>query len=210
MSLKIFLKVDKRKLIILVSVFIIATILGTVSHEFGHYIFAKFRGINMQIHYGFTSYVFDENLRNKTLFDQYIITLGGPIQTILTGTVGFLLLYFSVKNSSQKFTVKQWIYVFLSLFWLRQTANFVLWISKGIFSGHWSVRADEIKIAIYHKLPLYTFIGITGITGLAISLVVIFKFIPVKDRFTFVLSGLIGGVAGYILWLEILGKLLLP
>lgn len=49
-----------------------------------------------------------------------------------------------------------------------------------------------------------------GVIGLIIPLFVIFKFIPNRMRLTFILSGLLGGVIGFILWMNILGPKLLP
>lgn len=57
------------------------------------------------------------DLSNKGLF----ITIGGPLQTLLTGTLGLTLLLVRRKSIYQNgLKVFDWFSVFLSLFWLRE------------------------------------------------------------------------------------------
>jgi hypothetical protein len=51
---------------------------------------------------------------------------------------------------------------------------------------------------------------LTAIFGIIVLTVVVFKFIPTQQRLTFIASGLIGGVSGYILWLHLLGQIIMP
>jgi hypothetical protein len=51
---------------------------------------------------------------------------------------------------------------------------------------------------------------VTGIIGVIVLVIVTFKFIPKLQLMTFILSGIIGGVAGYLLWLEWLGPVIMP
>ncbi|WP_301161956.1 hypothetical protein [uncultured Winogradskyella sp.] len=44
--------------------------------------------------------------------------------------------------------------------------------------------------------------------GLLISCYVVFKIIPIKYRFTFIVSGLVGGISGFAIWLGFLGEAL--
>lgn len=207
----IVFKIETKLLLILIVAFIIATAVGTVSHEYGHYIAAKLRGINTEVHYGYTSVIYDGNLRGATRFDRFIFTLGGPVQTIFTGTLGFILLFIFQKNkNSSVLRLIQWFFVFLSLFWLRQTANFMMWMIGYLLRGKFSVRGDEIKLAKHLELPNWAIILPTALLGFMVAMVVIFKFIPIQQRFTFIIAGLIGGVSGYIIWLELLGKIIMP
>lgn len=202
--------------------FILTTIIGTLSHEWGHYIVAKKLGYNASIHYAYTSWERPDELSetnyikgvqiNRYYRNSFWIGMGGPLQTMLTGTIGLLLLSFSRRRmrTLQELRPGQWILVFLSLFWLRQAANFVLWSGDYLLKGDFSRSADEIKMAYYLELPFWSLIAITGIIGLFILGIVIFRFIPKHQRFTFVLAGITGGVAGYFLWLELLGPKLMP
>lgn len=203
-------KIDKKLLVILIIAFIFATIVGTLSHEFGHYLFAKLRGVNSEIHYGYTSLIYDGNLRGKVKFDYFIFTLGGPFLTILTGIIGFLLLFKYNPKKNSIFSIKHWIFVFLSLFWLRQSANFVTWNIGFLINGRYSSRGDEIKLAKYLGWESWSIILPTAIIGVLVTAIVIFKFIPFEKRFTFIIAGFIGGILGFFIWLEFLGEIILP
>jgi hypothetical protein len=201
-----------RKLFLYLSLaFILMTIIGTISHEFGHYLSAKILGFNSRINYGMTML---ENNPNKSMSNKeyFLFTLGGPIQTILTGTLGLALLFLFRKtfNQTEKLSVLQWTLIFISLFWLRQVANMFTWILFYFINGKFGMRGDEIKIARYLELPKWSVLLTTAVIGAFVLWKVIFIFIPEKVRFTFILSGLAGGICGYIFWLKIFGKILMP
>ncbi len=103
-----------RKLFFTLSiVFIIMTIIGTITHECGHYLFAKILGYNTRINYGYT--ILESNL-NKSMSqkENFIFTLGGPFRTIFTGTLGVALLYIFRRtfNTIEKLSFFQWILIF--------------------------------------------------------------------------------------------------
>jgi len=232
---------DTRLFLILTAAFILATVIGTISHEAGHAIVAKCLGFQPRIHYASTSRgdseVLDsleditekyqkqleedslfpekeryDRLGQKLLNDGLWISLGGPVQTMLTGTIGLLLLFFRRRSfwHTQQLNVGQWALVFVTLFWLRQTTNLLLWVAGYFVTKEFSSRGDEIRLAIQLDLPFWSLTVITGFIGLLILSIVIFKFIPRLQRLTFILSGIMGGVAGYFLWLHWLGPVLLP
>ena len=202
---------SKKLFLSLSLAFILMTIIGTISHEFGHFISAKILGFNSKINYGATSL---ENNPNKIMSEKeyFIFTLGGPIQTIFTGSLGLLALYLCRKTffRVEKLSFRQWLIIFISLFWLRQLANLFTWILGFFIKGKFSERGDEIKLARYLNLPNWTIISSTALIGFIILTIIIFKFIPKKERLIFIFSGLIGGISGYILWLHLLGKILMP
>ena len=202
---------DKRLFVYLSLAFILMTVIGTVSHEYGHYLSAKILGFNSRINYGMT---FLENNPNKLMSakEYFIFTLGGPIQTILTGTLGVILLFISRKSYSQidKLSFLQWSLIFASLFWLRQVANLFTWILFYFIRGRFGIHGDEIKLAEYLNLPNWSIIFLTALIGATVLIIVMFKFIPKKVRFTFMLSGLFGGISGYILWLRLFGEIIMP
>jgi hypothetical protein len=234
------MRFDKRLFILLSFAFIIATIIGTLSHEFGHYIVAKGLGHKARIHYAsvgsdapasfdsmytiiskYREQIEDgssfpgkekyDQLARKYSNDNLMITTGGPLQTMLTGTIGLMLL-FVWKNSFRSrhpLSPGQWTLVFITLFWLRQTANMILGLGTFVLTKR-SPYSDEIGIAWNLGLPPYLLLIVTGVIGFIILCIVIFKFIPKNQHLTFVLSGIAGGVAGYVLWLYMLGPVLLP
>jgi hypothetical protein len=203
---------DKKLFIVLFFSFIAATIIGTVSHEFGHYIVAKYFGYDTQIHYASTSWHYPDP--NNPIVTGYpiAITLGGPIQTMFTGTIGIVILFLS-RNSffqADKLSFRQWFIIFISLFWLRQTANLCTWLGSYFVNGKLSSRGDEIHIANYYHLPNWTVVTTTAIIGTLLLAIIIFKFIPLGQRSTFLSAGLTGGIAGYIFWLVLFGKYIMP
>jgi hypothetical protein len=115
---------SKLSLLLILSItFIVFTVVGTISHEYGHIIVAKYLGYETELYYGSMSYnhsqeeikfeeIYKKNkssiqnkedfpekatyqrLVKKLYYDNLFITIGGPVQTILTGTIGFILLLF--------------------------------------------------------------------------------------------------------------------
>jgi hypothetical protein len=221
--------------------FILSTIIGTVSHEYGHYTVAKSLGYSSTVSYGYT-YWEDSKTRpfidstyskyskeintkadfprknefdlihNKQMNDDFWITLGGPVQTMLTGTLGmFLVLYQRRKIlTTQRLNFYQWFCIFLSLFWLRQFANLVTWIIGYFLKGKFSLNGDEIILALSLAIPKATLAILTAIIGLLISMFVIFKVIPADKRTTFIAAGFFGGIFGYIFWLYLIGPIVMP
>lgn len=203
---------EDKLLLYLTAGFILAVIAGTLSHELGHYLVAKSLSFDAGMNYRSAYFLLHDGQRLKTPEERFLITLGGPAQTMLTGSVGFLLLYFYRRYYMQaaRLSFKQWSLVFLSLFWLRQPANFVMWAASGLFTGNFSDNGDEVKISRYLGLSDWFVPAVTGIAGAIILVIVFSRFVPKGQRLTFLLSGLIGGIAGYFFWFEWAGKMILP
>ena len=232
---------DKRLFIWLTTSFIFATVIGTLTHEGGHYIMARSFGYEAHINYmsswwtdtknsEFTDTIYskyraelmaDKDFPEKEKYKEickvhgkngFWITLGGPLETVLTGTIGLLFLFAFRKSFDNvtKLTFRQWFLIFVSLFWLRQTANLFTWVGSYFVKGEFSQRGDEIHLAHHFNLPEWTIITLTAIIGAIVLSIIIFKFVPTKQRLTFIASGLVGGIAGYILWLELFGKVIMP
>lgn len=233
--------IDIRNLLIFSLTFVIFTIIGTISHEYGHIIVAESLGYETTLRYGSMSYKdsetndklfkifnknriaiennldFDqkteyENLSNKLKSERFLITLGGPLQTIITGTIGLIFIFFRRKRIDQNgLRIIDWLAVFLSLFWLREVFNVVISIGNELTSPNGTYFAgDEKNISEFLHFWDGTVSIILAIIGLAISLYIIFSIIPKNIRITFILSGFIGGIVGFILWFDYLGPVLLP
>jgi len=204
------LQIDKHLFIWLFLSFIGATVVGTLSHELGHYVLAESLGYDAQIHYGAMGVV--QSPVDSRPSDGFWITFGGPLQTMLTGSIGLFLifLYRDRFRGAESLAVWQWVMVFIALFWLRQTANLATWIGGYLWRGSWSSRGDEIRLAKDLGIHEWTILSFTGLIGLSVLALVIFMVIPVKQRWTFILAGLFGGITGYILWLHVLGRIVLP
>ncbi len=229
----ISIKIDFKWLPFFVILFFSFTIIGTILHEYGHILVAKSFGYKTHLHYGsMNSSIKNEYLELNTFYmtnksaimkeensifkekieeinrKSFWITVGGPAQTILTGCLGLLILYF--RRYKKQFNFIDWLAVFLSLFWLREVFNLITGILSGLFFKSNYFSGDEYEISKILKLPEGTFSIFLGFIGLLVSLLVVFKLIPKSKRFTFIFSGLIGGLSGFYIWYEILGPKLLP
>jgi len=200
------MKIDRRLLAYLICGFIIATVAGTLTHEFGHYIIARSLGYKAHISYAYTSH------DTATGRDSFLITLGGPAQTMLTGTVAFVLLFIFRRpfSSMNSLSFKRWLLIFIALFWLRQVANFFVWLMGNLIGKNFEHAPDEINLSRYLNLPDWSIIFSSAILGAIILSVIIFKFIPIQQRLTFIISGMAGGVLGFIFWILLLGPVILP
>lgn len=202
-------KIDWKLFAFLALGFVAATIIGTLSHEFGHFAVAEALGYDSSIHYGYTSYDGDK----PVVYPDYIwVTMGGPLQTMLTGTIGLSALLLALKKyrDSEKLDFWKWFWIFICLFWLRQTANFATAL-PAIMNGRINrSRADELRLDLYFGLPRPTVMTITAAIGCAVLAFVVFRVIPLEQRLTFLLSGLVGGILGYVFWLGFFGKYILP
>jgi len=188
--------------------FILFTIIGTVSHELGHVAIAKILGYDTTLYFDSMSY----NFNNQTpKFHSFLITLGGPAQTMATGIIGLgILQYRNKKNHPRQLDLLDWFCIFLSLFWLREVFNLIMSLMSEMINPDGSYfSGDEAGLALLLDLPLGTFAILFASIGLLIVLYVIFNKIHKKDRLTFIISGLIGGIIGFILWMNILGPLIM-
>jgi|SRR5690554_7677811 hypothetical protein len=243
-----------KSLLILTIGFILFTVIGTISHEYGHIIVAKSFGYETTLHYGSMNYLpkgyledkdviavrdltkdyvdieydsWPKDIKEKTeeynniLQKRYwnkksnsglLVTVGGPLQTTLTGTIGLLILLWRRKSIYKNgLKVLDWLAIFLSLFWLREIFNLVTSIGGELISpnGTW-FGGDELYISQSLNLWSGTISLILATIGTIIAIYVVFRIIPKKIRLTFILSGFIGGIVGFILWMNIIGPKILP
>lgn len=240
MQFPITLSVNPRLFALLSLGFVLATIVGTVTHEMGHYVMMKRYGFNPTIHYASASYGYNPEYEKFSNFYEvhkekiqstqdspekeyfqnkirernrqfFIITLGGPVQTMLTGTVGILLLWLYRKKlySNGKLKPLAWLAVFLAFFWSRQVFNFLMSIPD-IFKERRYYRSDEPKISLYLDLPHWAFGMATAVIGAILLIWVVFYVIPKKQRLSFLCAGLVGSALGWFLWMDVLGPVVLP
>lgn len=222
--------------------FVAFTIIGTLTHEMGHIALAKFQGYETHLGYGYM-YPISPNekeitaiyLNNDEAIEEgrdfpdkpkwealvetenkhgFWITLGGPLQTILTGTIAFVILY-RRKNriASGPLKFADWILIFLSLFWLREVANPLKRLLSSTMRGNPSLvggGGDEAHLERYLDLWEGTITLPLAFIALVIATYVMFKIIPKPLRFTFILSGFLGGIIGFCFWFYWAGPILLP
>ncbi len=201
--------IDIKSLLVLTATFVVFTAIGTVSHEYGHIIVAKYLGYETTLHYGSMSYDKGAEISHSNVF---WITVGGPLQTTLTGFIGLLVIFLR-RNLIKEIGLRwvDWLAVFMSLFWLREVFNLLMSIAYELISPNGSYfGGDEVFISYGMDLWEGTIPILLGVMGLLISIFVIFRVVPNRLRLTFIVSGFLGGVLGFILWMYILGPKLLP
>jgi hypothetical protein len=164
-------RINIRLVFLLSLAFILFTVIGTLSHEAGHLLVAKAKGYDVRMNYGHTywrgKYVnemlneygknisepgikqkYDE-LKKSRLRDSLQFAAGGPLQTMLTGTLGLILILWQRKKfyQAKELNFGQWILIFICLFWLRQLFNFTGQTLAYFRYGLITSRSDEIGIA---------------------------------------------------------------
>ncbi|MBO0936033.1 hypothetical protein J2I47_05690 [Fibrella sp. HMF5335] len=238
----------------LVLSFICFTILGTLLHETGHYVIAKYYGFDASIHYGSTHFNgtpewFSQasdtihkldlkyqlykkrgdlfhfgstvNFQEKSYYSllrqqqrkiMFPINLGGPAQTMITGTIGLAVLIARKRwwQDKQVLDLRTWFFIFLTLFWLRQSFNMIMSLYSLMQGKKWSVQMDETKLATYLQLWVPSISLMTGFVGFIVLGFITLKVVPETQRFTFILAGLVGGLFGFWLWMSWLGPIVLP
>ncbi len=156
--------------------------------------------------------ILEKRYWNEKSNNSLYVTIGGPLQTILTGIIGLIILFLRRKPIQIKgLKIIDWLAVFLGLFWLREIFNLVHSFGAEIISpnGSW-FGGDEYNISIGLNLWSGTIPIFLGVIGLLISVYIVFNIVPKNLRLTFILSGLIGGISGFILWMNIIGPKILP
>lgn len=198
--------IHKKHLIFLTIGFILFTIIGTVSHEFGHIIVAKSLGYDTTLHYGSMTYddshfkkrivkIYTENkteiatgtsFQNKAEYEKgvekltndiLLVRIGGPLQTIITGVIGLLIIYLRRKKIKE-FGLKlmDWLALFLSLFWLREVFNLIMSITSEFINPNGSYFGGDEKL-VSELLNVWsgTVSLVLGVIGFVISVFIIFR-----------------------------------
>ncbi|WP_452224301.1 hypothetical protein [Lacinutrix chionoecetis] len=138
------------------------------------------------------------------------IAIGGSLQTILTSIFGLFIIFHRKTKERLRLNLFDWLGIFLGLFILREIFNFMkalllnFLIEKDFFYG------DEFDISRYIGLDQWIVPIITAIIGITITAYIIFKIVPKHYRFSFIISGFIGGLVGYVFWFEFIGPILIP
>jgi len=202
-----------HKVVIFTLIFLMLTIVGTLSHEITHYSVSKLIGLNPNLHFGSVSFSDKINLleRESHNYMKFLkSTIAGPLQTLLTGSIGFLLLVARRHKNKYTFRKKDWFALFMALFWLRQCFNLGTTILISVYNKELTVKGDEAFIASHFNLNPISLDLILGTIGFVICYITIFKILPIRYRLSLILGGVLGSIIGYILWFHIFGKIVLP
>ena len=184
----------------------------TLVHESGHWILAYFFGFDPVLHFGSVSY---ENLQESQPYSVklkqklHFAVMGGPLQNMFLGSIGFFLFLKMVSTEKLSYPLKPkaWLLIFISLLWARQ----IVIAFYGVLSLFLDIelKGDEARLAEYWGLPAWAVFLPTGIVGSIIGLTILFYF-PKNFRIHFIVGGGLGSIVGMGLWYRVLGPVLLP
>jgi hypothetical protein len=207
-----FESLNLKNVIVFSLIFFFLTIIGTQTHEWAHYIVADYFNFKPILHHSSISYATElDNSMNNYKIKKILVIAAGPLQTMLTGSIGFALIYLKrKKTASNQFTRLDWFYTFLSLFWLRQVFNLLTNLFKIVFTNKISFGGDESKLS--KMLNIYEgIIGIsTGVIGFVICFYVFFYLVAKPQRINFIVGGFMGSLASFAFWFFYFGKIILP
>lgn len=213
-------------------IFILIVPLGTILHECGHYLSAKFYGNQPVMHYASVSLLHRNKIKvltdsiihsvnmssedKKALYSEvldlrresFIITLSGPLFNIGLGSICFILLLFY--RSNIHFQEHKWWFIFGSFLWSRQIINFSFGVLLFLNNGTWGQSGDETNLSNYLQYPAFTLDLITAAMASIILLVVFINYMNKEERIAFVLAGTTAGSLSALLWFKVIGPWLLP
>ena len=233
-------EIDNKLLYRLILGFLTAAIIATIVHEYGHFFTAKYLGYQARVSYGYTTWTnpgysdfFEsltrderikirtneyfgkkeeyEELMKRIKDEAFYITLGGPVLTMIIGSLGLILAFANRKTfDGGQLSIKKWLIVFTAFFWIRQPANYILDLLVTIQQGRFPGRNDEVILSRYLGFDSWTVSFVLAVIGLGVVWMVYKKFVPDIDKTTFLLAGLLGGLGGYLSWLFIFGPVFMP
>ena len=215
---------DKKLTIKLFFAFVLTIIIGTITHEAGHYYTSKALGYDAYFAYGMVyttgfnkeaSKVWEEERENPNMERINIyqkkrnkIMLGGPLTSIFIGLAGTLFLLIKRTKDKSK-SLLTWIIIFFSLFILRCVYIGLCGLNK-LFSQTINLKSDEEKIFWHYEIDMQTGFILLALLPLPLVLFTLKKWLTKKEWVSFLVAGALGIPAGFYLWYVVLGPVLLP
>lgn len=187
--------------------FFISIVVGTITHEFGHILVAKFLGYSVKLDYhSMEWYARNSSGFSKPQNHNILVTMGGVLMTILISFISFYLLL------KEKLTnLKFWLLFFCSLFISRQIVNlFMSILGKLLFMKPSYFGGDELALSQMFNLYDGSVSIFLAIIAILVCYYLVFKILPKKYLISFFVGGLFGGALGYYLWFFMIGPFLLP
>lgn len=212
--------------------FIISIIIGTITHEVGHYIVGDVLGYNATISYNRTVYDIDYTqinsimntycyeINNKLPFpgkeemyvtmdkldrDSFWMYSGGMLMSNAIGLLGLVLLFLH-----KRITISYWVSLFMSFFFVRSGLILISLLSSFFLFNNKNIYSDETKLSLLMELDFWIVPIVLGSLSLVVCFLIYYKLIPKHYKLPFLIGGVIGGFSGVILWFSILGPWLLP
>ena len=109
----------------------------------------------------------------------------------------------------KKLNIWQWVFVFISLLWLKQIVNVVIIIFGRLIHGKFALKGDEYGIDYYLNFPLGTSNIVTFLIAMIFMSYLYLKIIPKEIKLTFLASVFTGGILGALVWIVWLGNVII-
>lgn len=201
----------KRKGLILLA-FIFMVPIGTLHHEYGHYLAAIAFDYKAKIHHGSTSWHNEKTDSQKSSAEircqSMLIGTAGPSWTILFGLMGFGILY--RRSRRQKtFDHYSFLSLFLTFFLSRQVFNFFMLLFLVFFYGRIG-RGDETTLSQALEWPYWSIPFLLFVPAVILLSYAVFILLPRHYRLDWIMCGILGSGIGYWCWFEWLGPVILP
>ncbi|MHA1150785.1 MAG: hypothetical protein ACTSR8_21405 [Promethearchaeota archaeon] len=198
----------KTKLLLFIKyliIFTIVPIVGTLLHEFGHYIVAIANGYEAHIAYAYTTSTVPHD-KDSEIYFYYI--LGGPVSTWIQSVVPFslIIVYYNQKRREEITEDLPFLYIILLSF--TSFCGRFIFNAGGYMFNH-SKSLDESKMAAFLGINADVFVYTFAFVAWTILLIAIYM-IPKHLRITIFFAAILGAGIGYFVWYYYLGPVILP
>ena len=188
--------------------FLPSAALGTLGHELGHWVAARWFGCAPVLHFASVSPNCVEALPRM---HEMMGVAVGPLGTMGSGCVGMLMLW-RWRQRHTRLELSGIFWSVLALFWSRPAFNLLVQLgllASGSATLQDTANNDEARLSVWLGLPQFT-LGILC-TGLAVGACVwVARQIPRVDRPTWLVGAIMGALLGFAVWMGSVGPLLLP
>jgi hypothetical protein len=134
--------------------------------------------------------------------DHAMIELSGWLYTLTISFTGIIILLARRKKRKADFELMDWVAIVMALTILKQVFFSFLFLTLG------SMPCDIAKMARFFSLPVFTTEKVQLVIGICFSYSIVAFTIPKVKIFPFLIGGLIGGVAGFLLYFFFISRIL--
>jgi hypothetical protein len=188
-------------------IFLIVPIVGTLLHEFGHYIVAILNGYEARIAYASTISSIDR-ITEPDIYFVYI--LGGPITTWIQSLIPFVIMViFYTKEKRIKLVEKGKLPpLYILLLGFTTICGRFIFNAAGYMFTH-STKMDESKMASYLNINPDILVYPFAFAAWTILIISIYM-LPRNIRFSVFLGAILGAAIGYYSWYSLIGPIIMP
>lgn len=190
------------------AVFLPAATLGTLGHELGHWGMAKLQGCRPVLHFASVSPGCPGRLGPEV---EFWGVAAGPLSTLVCGSLGVLgLAWWRRRAVHLDFTGIAW--TVLALFWSRPLFNTLVQLGSvalGMVPSERLQRSDEGRLSMMMEWPTMTLSWVCSLWAVGVIAWTASQ-VPARVRGSWAAGAVSGALAGFALWMGVLGPAWLP